>query len=328
LGLDRELEGACPAGAQATRVSSHGVLNRLAEKVPNLIGGAADLAPSTKTTMEGRGHFTPGDHGGANLHFGVREHAMAAMANGIALHGGLIPYVAGFFVFSDYMKPAMRLSALMGLPVTYVFTHDSIGVGEDGPTHQPIEHLAMLRGIPNFNTIRPADYRETEAAWRVALSSASTPTALVLSRQNLPQYEGSGEGLYKGAYILKEASGRPKVVLIGTGSEVELVWKAARELEERGIPARVVSMPSWHLFDAQPESYRREILPDGVPVLAVEAGTPLGWHKYTGAKGKVMGIGTFGMSGPAEEIYGEMGLTVGAVVEQASGLLEDTQRMG
>ncbi|NDL66127.1 transketolase-like TK C-terminal-containing protein, partial [Anaerotalea alkaliphila] len=320
LGLDRELEGACPAGAQATRVSSHGVLNRLAEKVPNLIGGAADLAPSTKTTMEGRGHFTPGDHGGANLHFGVREHAMAAMANGIALHGGLVPYVAGFFVFSDYMKPAMRLSALMGLPVTYVFTHDSIGVGEDGPTHQPVEHLAMLRGIPNFNTIRPADYRETEAAWRVALSSTSTPTALVLSRQNLPQYEGSGEGLYKGAYVLKESPGEAEVVLVASGSEVELVHQAAALLEEEGIGTRVVSMPSWFLFETQPEAYRKSVLPDELPILAVEAASPLGWHKYAGSGGKVLGIETFGVSGPADQVYGQMGLTVEHVAAEARAL--------
>jgi transketolase len=305
-------------GNKATRVSSHEVLNKLSKIVPNLIGGSADLAPSTKSLMENRGHFTPEDHSGSNLHFGVREHAMAAMANGMALHGGLIPYVAGFFVFSDYMKPSMRLAALMNLPVIYIMTHDSIGVGEDGPTHQPIEHLLMLRSIPNFNVIRPADAKETAAAWYMALTSKNKPTALVLSRQNLQQYEGSGEGLYKGAYILHEASkATPELILIASGSEVELIFNAAKVLEQKGISTRVVSMPSWKLFDEQDAAYQQAVLPKGVKKMAVEAGTTLGWHKYVGCDGKIMGIDTFGASGPAEKVYESFGLTVENIVYEA-----------
>lgn len=305
-------------GNKATRISSQEVLNKLSKIVPNLIGGSADLAPSTKSLMDNRGHFTTEDHSGSNLHFGVREHAMAAMANGLALHGGLLPYVAGFFVFSDYMKPSMRLAALMNLPVTYIMTHDSIGVGEDGPTHQPIEHLLMLRSIPNFNVIRPADAKETAAAWYVALTSKKTPTALVLSRQNLKQYETSGEGLYKGAYIIKEASkNTPDLVLVASGSEVELIHNAAAVLEEKGIATRVVSMPSWKLFDEQEKAYQQSILPSDIKKMAVEAGTTLGWHKYVGSDGTVIGIDTFGASGPAEQIYELFGLTVDQVVNKA-----------
>lgn len=307
-------------GKKATRISSYEVLNKLSKVVPNLIGGSADLSPSTKSLMDNRGHFTTEDHSGSNLHFGVREHAMAAMANGMALHGGLLPYVAGFFVFSDYMKPSMRLAALMNLPVTYIMTHDSIGVGEDGPTHQPIEHLLMLRSIPNFNVIRPADAKETAAAWYVALTTKS-PTALVLSRQNLTQYETSGEGLYKGAYTIKEASkATPDLVLVASGSEVELIFNAAKVLEEKGIATRVVSMPSWKLFDEQSKEYRQSILPCGVKKLAVEAGTTIGWHKYVGSDGDVMGIDTFGASGPAELVYELLGLTVDNVVKHAEEL--------
>lgn len=309
-------------GKKATRISSQEVLDKLAEVVPNLIGGSADLAPSTKSLMNKRGHFTTEDHSGSNLHFGVREHAMAAMANGMKLHGGLMPYVAGFFVFSDYMKPSMRLAALMGLPVTYIMTHDSIGVGEDGPTHQPIEHLLMLRSIPNFNVIRPADAKETAAAWVMALNSKSSPTALVLSRQNLTQYENSGEGLYKGAYILKEASkATPDLVLVASGSEVELIYNAAAVLEEKGVATRVVSMPSWFLFEAQEGAYKASVLPKNIKTLAVEAGTTLGWHKYVGSEGDVLGIDTFGASAPAELVYEMMGLTVDNVVAKAQALL-------
>jgi transketolase len=287
--------------------------------VPNLIGGAADLTPSTKSNMTNKGEYTPENHGGANLHFGIREHAMAAIVNGIALHGGLIPYCAGFFVFSDYMKPAMRLAALMKLPVTYVMTHDSIGVGEDGPTHQPIEHLIMLRSIPNFNVIRPADYKETAAAWYCAISSTSTPTALVLSRQNLMQYENSGEGLYKGAYVLKEASKTPELILVASGSEVELIYKASDILETSGVSTRVVSMPSWKLFEDQDAAYKEAVFPKGVKVMSVEAGSTFGWHKYAD---KVMGIDTFGASGPAAEVFELMGLTVENVVKNAKELME------
>lgn len=305
-------------GSKASRVSSQEVLNKIAKVVPNLIGGAADLAPSTKSIMAGRGDFSAEDRSGANLHFGVREHAMTAIANGMALHGGLLPYVAGFFVFSDYMKPGMRLSALMNLPVTYIMTHDSIGVGEDGPTHQPIEHLIMLRSIPNFNVIRPADYKETAAAWYSALTSKSTPTALVLSRQNLMQYENSGKGLLKGAYVLKEASKTAELILVASGSEVELIFKAAEILENKGIPTRVVSMPSWKLFEDQENSYKQEIFPSGVKVMAVEAGSTYGWYKYAN---KVIGINDFGASGPANEIFELKGLTVENVVKEAEGFI-------
>ncbi|MHB1485012.1 MAG: transketolase [Saccharofermentanales bacterium] len=311
-------------GNKASRISSNEVLNKLSKIVPNLIGGSADLAPSTKTIMNGRGDYTPEDHSGSNLHFGVREHAMAAITSGIALHGGLKPYAATFLVFSDYMKPAIRMAAIMRLPVIYVFTHDSIGLGEDGPTHQPVEHLLMLRSIPNVNVIRPADAKETAAAWYIALSNRSSPTALVLSRQNLKQYETSGEGLFRGAYIIKEASiDNPELVLIASGSEVELVYTAAEALEEKGIATRVVSMPSWKLFDGQDKSYRQSILPDGVKKMAVEAGTALGWHKYTGTDGAVMGIDRFGASGPGPEVYKLVGLTVDEVVKRAEALLND-----
>lgn len=309
-------------GAKATRVSSYEALNKLSKIVPNLIGGSADLAPSTKSIMEDRGHFSPEDHSGSNLHFGVREHAMAAMANGIALHGGLIPYVAGFFVFSDYMKPSMRLASLMNLPVIYILTHDSIGVGEDGPTHQPIEHLMMLRSIPNFNVIRPADAKETAAAWICALNSRSTPTALILSRQNLKQYETTGEGLYKGAYIIKEAEKQPDLVLVASGSEVELIYEASKILDEKGVSTRVVSMPSWKLFEEQDIAYKTHILPKHCKILAVEAASTMGWHKYVGENGLVLGIDTFGASGPANKVYELMGLTVENVVAQAEQLLK------
>ena len=308
-------------GNKATRVSSYEVLNKIAKKIPNLIGGSADLAPSTKSLMDSRGHFSAKDRSGSNLHFGVREHAMAAMTNGMAIHGGLIPYAAGFFVFSDYMKPSMRLAALMNLPVIYILTHDSIGVGEDGPTHQPIEHLLMLRSIPNFNVIRPADAKETAAAWNIALNSKKTPTALILSRQNLVQLEKSGEGLYKGAYTVKEASKKEDIVLIASGSEVELVVKAADVLETKGIAARVVSMPSWKLFDEQDAQYKEMILPKGTKKLAVEAATTIGWHKYVGDTGHVMGIDSFGSSAPAEQVYKLLGLTVERVVEEAIQLI-------
>ncbi|PKM51650.1 MAG: transketolase [Firmicutes bacterium HGW-Firmicutes-7] len=305
-------------GAKATRVSSQEVLNKIARCLPNLIGGSADLSPSTKTIMDGRGHFTAEDHSGSNLHFGVREHAMTAIANGISLHGGLKPYVAGFFVFCDYMKPAMRMAAIMNLPVTYIMTHDSIGVGEDGPTHQPIEHLITLRSIPNFNVIRPADYKETAAAWYIAQTSKKTPTALILSRQNLMQYEGSGEGLYKGAYILKEASSKPKLILVATGSEVELIYKVAESLEEKGISTRVVSMPSWKLFEDQDVAYKNEIFPSSIKKMSVEAGSTHGWHRYVD---KAIGIDSFGASGPAEKVYEYMGLTVEMIMKEAEALL-------
>ena len=308
-------------GSKASRISSGEVINKLAEVMPNLIGGSADLAPSTKTLMNKRGHFTPEDHSGSNLHFGVREHAMTAIANGMKLHGGLVPYIAGFFVFADYMKPSMRLASLMKLPVTYVLTHDSIGVGEDGPTHQPIEHLTMLRSIPNMNVFRPADYKETAAAWYSAVSSTETPTALVLTRQNLTQYENSGMDALKGGYILQEASAEPKLVMMASGSEVGLIFEAAKAMEAKGVPTRVVSMPCMELFDAQDEAYKASVLPAGVKKLAVEAAIAMPWYKYICGEGDIMSIETFGASGPAEQVFEFMGLTVDCVVARAEKLV-------
>ncbi len=308
----------------ATRNASGEVINRLAKVIPNLIGGSADLAPSNKTTMKGRGDFSAEDRTGSNLHFGVREHAMAAIANGMVLHGGLRVYVATFFVFSDYMKAAMRLSALMGLPVIYVLTHDSIGVGEDGPTHQPVEHLAALRSMPNMTVFRPADAKETAAGWYVALTSKTGPTALVLTRQNVPLYQETGKEALKGAYILVDSEKEiPDIILIASGSEVQLVYEAHKVLKEKGIDARVVSMPSWELFEEQPEEYKQKVLPDAVKVrLAVEAGSSLGWHRYVGCQGDVIAIDRFGASGKAEVLFKEFGFTVERVVERALELLK------
>ncbi len=308
-------------GAKASRISSGEVINKLAKVMPNLIGGSADLSPSTKTIMNDRGDFSPEDHSGSNLHFGVREHAMTAIANGMKLHGGLVPYIAGFFVFADYMKPSMRLAALMKLPVTYVMTHDSIGVGEDGPTHQPIEHLTMLRSIPNMNVFRPADYKETAAAWYSAVSSTETPTAIVLTRQNLTQYEKSGMDALKGGYILKEASAEPKLVLVASGSEVGLIFEAAEALEAKGVPTRVVSMPCMELFDAQDEAYKASVLPLGIKKLAVEAGVAMPWYKYIAGEGEILSIDTFGASGPFSEVFEFFGLTTENVIKRAEALL-------
>ena len=308
-------------GSKASRISSFEVINKLSKVMPNLIGGSADLSPSTKTIMNDRADFTAEDHSGSNLHFGVREHAMTAIANGMKLHGGLVPYIAGFFVFSDYMKPSMRLAALMGLSVTYVLTHDSIGVGEDGPTHQPIEHLTMLRSIPNMNVFRPADYKETAAAWYAAVSSETTPTALVLSRQNLTQFDNSGMEALKGAYVLKEASAEAKLTLVASGSEVGLIAEAAEKLEAEGIPTTVVSMPCMELYDAQSDEYKASVLPRTVKTLAVEAACAMPWYKYVGFEGDVMSIETFGASGPAEQVFEYLGFTVDHVVAKAKALL-------
>ena len=310
-------------GGDATRSSSGKVINRLAKVLPNLIGGSADLAPSTKTLMDGRGSFSAENRTGSNLHFGVREHAMAAMANGMALHGGLTPYVSTFFVFSDYMKPAMRLSALMGLPVVYVLTHDSIGVGEDGPTHEPIEHLAAARSIPNFTVFRPADPKETAAGWYAALTRKNSPTALVLSRQNLPLYEETGKEALKGAYILLDSEKEtPDIILMASGSEVELVYKAHGILKEKGIDARVVSMPSFEIFEEQPEEYKEKVLPKAVRArLAVEAASSFGWHKYVGIDGDTITIDHFGASAPGKVLFEKFGFTVENVVEKAEKLV-------
>lgn len=311
-------------GKSATRSSSGEVINRLTKVLPNLIGGSADLAPSNKTFMEGRGSFSAENREGANLHFGVREHAMAAMANGMVLHGGLRAYVGTFFVFSDYMKPAMRLSALMKLPVVYVMTHDSIGVGEDGPTHEPIEHLAAVRSIPNFTVFRPADSKETAAGWYAALTRKDSPTGLVLSRQNLPLYKETGKGALKGGYILLDSEKEvPDVILMASGSEVELIYEAHGRLKEKGIDARVVSMPSFELFDEQSDEYKESVLPKAVRArLAVEAASSFGWHKYVGLDGDTLTLDHFGASAPGEVLFEKFGFTVDNVVKKAEALVK------
>jgi len=305
-------------GDKATRISSEIVLNKLAPIVPNLFGGSADLAPSNKTVMKGMGDFFAQSPEGRNVHFGVREHAMAAIANAIALHGGLIPYIAGFFVFSDYMKPSMRLAALMDLRVINILTHDSIGVGEDGPTHQPIEQLAALRSIPNFTVIRPCDTNETAAAWYIALNN-SGPTAIVLSRQDLPLLDETGKGALKGAYILKDSKKPvPDVILMATGSEVSLIYKAYDILAAKGVDARVVSMPSWEVFEKQSAEYKQSVLPKEVRArVAVEALSYFGWDRYTGLDGEIIAMDTFGASGPYADLLVKFGFNVDRVVETA-----------
>lgn len=284
----------------ATRQSSSAVLQKLADRIPNLIGGSADLAPSNLSDMKTREYFSPDNYAGTNIHFGIREFAMAAIGNGIAAHGGLNPYVATFFVFSDYCKHAIRLSALMKLPVTYVMTHDSIGVGEDGPTHEPIEQLAAIRSMPGAYMWRPADSKETAAAYQFALTKKA-PSVLALSRQNLPLYDETGREALKGAYIIRDCKGeKPDVILIGTGSELELCYKAYDELAEKGIDARVVSMPCMELFDEQSEEYRESVLPKEVRArVAVEAGCSFGWGKYVGMDGETVCIDHYGRFGSA-----------------------------
>ncbi len=304
--------------AMATRESSGIIINRLAELIPNLIGGSADLAPSNKSYMNGKGDFSEENRSGRNLHFGVREHAMAAITNGIYAHGGLKAFCATFFVFSDYMKGAMRLSALMNLPVTYVLTHDSIGVGEDGPTHQPIEQLAALRSMPNMTVFRPADSKETAAAWYYAVTNGSSPTSIVLSRQTLPLYDGSAKRALNGGYIIKDSKKEiPDAILMASGSEVELIYKAADELENQGIDVRVVSIPSFEIFDSQDKEYKESVLPNKVRKrIAVEALSSFGWHKYVGLDGEVISLDTFGASGKAEELFKKFGFTVENVVKR------------
>lgn len=310
-------------GKDATRSSSGKVINRLTKILPNLIGGSADLGPSNKTFMEGRDSFSAENYGGSNLHFGVREHAMAAMGNGMVLHGGLRAYVATFFVFTDYMKPAMRLSALMELPLIYVLTHDSIGVGEDGPTHEPIEHLAALRSIPGFTEFRPADSKETAAGWYAALTRGDSPTGLILSRQNLPLYKETGKEALKGGYILLDSEKEiPDIILMASGSEVELIYEAHAVLQEQGIHARVVSMPSFKIFEEQSPEYREGVLPNMVRTrLAVEAGSSFGWHKYVGLDGDIIALDRFGASAPGEILFEEFGFTVDNVVSRAKALI-------
>ena len=302
--------------AEATRNVSGQLINYMKERIPNFFGGAADLAPSTKTYMKDLGDFSKETPEGSNLHFGVRELAMAAIGNGIRLHGGLRPFVSTFFVFSDYVKPMARLSALMQVPLTYVLTHDSIGVGEDGPTHEPIEQLAMFRAMPNFYAFRPADAMETAAAWYFATTSKTTPTALVLSRQNLPQLEGSSKEALKGAYILEDsAKDTPDAIIIATGSEVQLAVEARKALLTEGVDVRVVSMPCMDLFNDQPAEYREKVLPSSVTRrVSVEALTTFGWERYVGLTGKSIGMTGFGASAPGSVIFEHFGITTDAVI--------------
>lgn len=352
LELHQMMEGELPAGwdvdipefssdtsGMATRVASGKVMNAIASKLPTFIGGSADLDPSTHTALAGEGDFeSPQEpvadpqgsvgggwrYSGSNLHFGIREHGMGAILNGMAAHGGTIPFGATFLIFSDYMRPPIRLAALMGLCVIYVFTHDSIALGEDGPTHQPVEQLLGLRSIPNMLVIRPADANETAAAWRIAIEHQDGPVALVLTRQNLPildlhTYPHLPLGVRSGGYVLAHEAGNTPadITLIATGSEVQLALAVCEKLAPQGIRARVVSLPCWNLFDAQPLEYREAILPPEVPMLAIEAGTPLGWRPYVGPGIEVIGVDRFGASAPGNVVMSEYGFSVDHVTQQA-----------
>ena len=332
---------AADAKGVATREASGKVMNAIAARLPALSGGSADLDPSTKTALKGLGDFNPSaagedqqgsagggwSHAGRNLHFGVREHAMGAIVNGLAAHGGFIPYGATFLIFSDYMRPPIRLAALSRLHVVHVFTHDSIALGEDGPTHQPVEQLANLRAIPNVIVLRPADANETAIAWRVAVETRDRPVLLALTRQDVPTLDrtrfAAADGLRRGAYVLSEASnGKPELILIASGSEVGLIVAAAAKLQSQGIAVRCVSMPSWELFDALPQAERDNVLPPGVTArLAVELGVAQGWHRYVGDRGDVLGVERFGASAPGQVVLREYGFTVDAVCARATALL-------
>jgi len=326
----------------ATRAAGGQVINAIASHVPSLIGGSSDLNPSTNTALKGRGNFQyltsgngdvqgsvsgPWGYEGANIAFGVREHAMGSILNGMALHGGLIPFGSTFLIFSDYMRPSIRLAALMRLHIIYIFTHDSIALGEDGPTHQPVEHLASLRAMPNLTVIRPADANETAEAWRMAMEYKEGPIAIILTRQNVPVIDRSkfnpANGLRKGAYILADPlSGKPEIILIGTGSEIHLALDVYEKLRSEGIGARVVSMPSWELFEKQPEQYRSEILPPEITVrMSIEAGVTLGWHKYIGLQGEIVGVDHFGASAPGKILLKEFGFTSENVLNRIKALL-------
>lgn len=306
---------------EATRSLSGKMINLLKDEIPGMIGGSADLGPSNKTEMKGEGDFSAENPAGRNIHFGVRELAMAAIGNGIMLHGGLRAYVATFFVFSDYVKPMARLSALMGVPLTFVLTHDSIGVGEDGPTHEPIEQLAMLRAMPNLRVFRPCDATETSAAWLTAASSEKTPTALVLTRQNLAPITGSSREALKGGYVIDDCEGTPEVILIASGSEVELAVKAKAELEAEGTKVRVVSMPCMELFEEQSAEYREAVLPKAVRKrVAIEALSDFGWGKYVGLDGAYVCMKSFGASAPAAKLFEKFGFTVENVVNTVKAL--------
>jgi len=334
------------AKGMATRAASGKVINAIASKLPQLTGGSADLDPSTKTALKGLGDFNPvpdGDadddmqgsvgggwsHAGRNLHFGVREHAMGSIANGLAAHGGCLPFTATFLVFADYMRPPMRLAALSKLHVIHVFTHDSIAVGEDGPTHEPVEQIASLRAIPDLTLIRPCDANETAVAWKVAIEMRERPVTLVFCRQDLPTLDreqlASAEGLRRGAYVLSDTrpdDATPALILIATGSEVHLIVAAAHRLGEEGVSVRCVSMPSWELFEAQSEVYRHSVLPASVTArLAVEAGVPQGWSRYVGDAGDMLGVDRYGASAPGDTVMAQYGFTVDNVCARARALL-------
>lgn len=312
----------------ASRNASGKVLDQISDHIFNLVGGSADLTGSTKTDMANKGIYQADNYKGRNLHYGVREHGMAAAVNGLALHGGIIPFGATFLVFSDYNKPSIRIAALSHIPSIFVFTHDSIGLGEDGPTHQPIEHLAALRATPNVAVFRPADANETAWCWKAAIQKTDGPSVMVFTRQNLPTLDrsvyASASHTEKGAYILKEAgNGTPDLILMATGSEVEIIVKAAQQLEEKGVATRVVSMPCIDLFEEQDDSYKETVLPPDVSArISIEASSPYGWHKYTGSNGIVMGIDRFGESAPYEEVYEHLGLTVEKVVENGLSITQ------
>ena len=318
----------------ATRAASGKALNALAPVVPTLIGGSADLAPSNNTYLAGLGDFEPRSHGARNLHFGVREHAMGGILNGLAAHGGLFAYGGTFLIFSDYMRPAIRLAALSHFPAIYVYTHDSIGLGEDGPTHQPIEQLASLRAMPGLVVIRPSDANETVMAWRAALERRDGPTALVLTRQNLAVFDRNKlarvDGLLRGGYVLQDApDGRPDVILLATGSEVEIAVAAAETLAGHGVAARVVALPSWELFERQEAAYRESVLPSGVTVrVSIEAASTFGWERYVGPGGAAIGIDHFGASAPAKVLYEEFGITADNMVATALRLLARARPAG
>jgi transketolase len=340
--LQRRFSGQLPAGwatdlptyepsakGEATRNVSGAVINALAGRVPELIGGSADLAPSNKTMIKGSPAFQAGTFAGRNFHFGVREHGMGAALNGMLLHGGVRPYGGTFLVFSDYLRPAIRLAALMEIPTIFIFTHDSIGLGEDGPTHQPVEHLAALRAIPHLVTLRPADARETVAAWQVAMTHRGGPIALALTRQNVPTLAGASadpaQGVGLGGYVVADWPDDfegARVILIGTGSEVHLAVAARDRLAEQGVAARVVSLPSWELFEAQPAEYRNAVLPPEITArVAIEAGISLGWDRYTGPNGVFIGLSGFGASAPYQTVYEKLGLTVDNIVTKALALV-------
>ncbi|MBU2535340.1 MAG: transketolase [Chloroflexi bacterium] len=342
--LEKDLKGDLPEGWDsgldslfkdetkpiATRSASGLVMNALAPRIRSLVGGSADLSPSTKTNLTDYGAYSSGDYSARNLHFGVREHAMGAIASGMALHGGIIPFTGTFLIFYDYMRPPVRLAAMMGLRVIYIFSHDSVGLGEDGPTHQPVEQLAGLRSVPNLVTIRPADATETVEAWKIALQRRDGPTALVLSRQNLPVLGRNNlapaSSVQRGGYVLWEAAA-PDLIIIGTGSEIHIALEAGKMLQEKGIKARVVSLPSWELFDAQPAEYRDTVLPKNIKArVSIEAGSPLGWERYAGDNGVIIGIPHFGASAPGKIIYEKLGLTAQRVADEAENLLRGGEK--